>query len=228
MQVRDSQFELIIFDLDETLIEIPHAYDFFDGLIIETLKKIGITPIPLQTERDRLWRTGKEYIEILKSWGIENPVQFWSIFDELDFDRRKQLILKGEIKPFYDTAPTLEKLKSLNIKLAILTNTIRRITDYTLHCFGLARFIDYTLALGDTQEKCKPEPDGVFEILNFFSILPEHAAMVGDSQNDMEAGLKAKVRCFRIMRDHLKSSKNASSGYNFSIISSLTEIFNFI
>jgi phosphoglycolate phosphatase len=229
IRVNEKKVEVIIFDLDETLIEIPDAYHFFDDIIIITLKKMGISSIPTQEERDRLWRTGKEYIEILKSWGINDPKQFWSIFDEIDFERRKELMVRGEIKPFPDTLTTLERLQSKNYKLAILTNTIKKITDYTLEYFGITPFINFALALGDTQERCKPEPDGVFEILKFFSIPPEKAVMVGDSQNDMEAGFKAKIKCFRIIKDQSKLAKiGNSTPLNYSIIFSLSDLLNLI
>ena len=83
MQARN--FELIILDLDETLIDIPNSYSFFDEMIIETLKKMSIPTIPSQEERDRLWRTGRDWMLIVKKWGIDEPKKFWNVFDELDF-----------------------------------------------------------------------------------------------------------------------------------------------
>lgn len=223
-----SKYRLIMFDMDETLIEIPNAYSFFDGIIVETLSRLGFKSTPPQEERDLIWRAAKESVVGLKAWGITDPRSFWSTFDKIDFERRKALIKDGAIKPYHDTIPSLKKLRSDDIKISIITNTIPEIAEYTLNHFNMTSLFDYVLALGDDQESCKPEPHGIFKTLDHFGVDKHEAAIVGDSSADMTAGMEAGVDCYRVLRDPGRIARLDLSQVKYTLITDLESLFKYL
>ena len=104
-----DDIRVILFDLDDTLIEIENSYDYFDGIIQQVFIKEGIT-VPSAEQRDLLWRNSN-YKELLRSWGFPDYILFWKIFDDIDFEGRKKLIKQGKIRIYNEVQPLLELLR---------------------------------------------------------------------------------------------------------------------
>ena len=76
--------------------------------------------------------------------------------------------------------------------MAVLTNKPLKMTVQILEGLGLAKFFSAVYG-GDSFEKKKPDPLGAFSILNELSTEPEHAAMIGDSDVDIQTARNARM-----------------------------------
>ena len=218
----------MLFDLDNTLIEIPNTWIYFDTIIQNVMGQIYDLPIPLKEQRDTLWRSGKEYITILHSWGVQDPDDFWYQFDQLDAQKRRMLIKQQKLYLYEDTLPTLNKLKKIpDLKLGIVTNTPTFLALEELNAYHLTHFFDEIIGLGEDQSICKPEPTGINLILQKLNKKPENTIFIGDSSVDILAGIRAKVS--PVLIDRQSKKINGLKGIQTSEyihFKSLTEVFN--
>lgn len=85
----------------------------------------------------------------------------------------------------------LELLLSQGKQIAILTRNGKDIAHETLDACGLMDFFEPTLVLSRDCYAPKPEPDGIWALLNAWQSAPAEAVMVGDYKFDLEAGQRA-------------------------------------
>lgn len=220
-----GKIQCLLFDLDNTLIDIPNTWTFFDSIITEVIGQDYHLPIPSQAERDSLWRTGKEYIAILKNWGVTDSDDFWAKFDARDSPKRKKYISLGKIAPFSDVPGALEQLKSAQFIMGIVTNTTTQIALEEITNFRLQSYFELILGLGEKQATCKPEPDGIIAALKRLGKKASETLYVGDSTIDLIASKRAGVRPILIDRTgHKEIDPNEIKPTEFSRIKTLSEL----
>lgn len=188
-----SKISCILFDLDNTLVEIPNTWQYFDELIVEVMEYDFKLPIPTSEQRDQLWRSGKEYIKILKEWGIDHHQQFWYLFDKRDGIKRKKYIQENLLIMYDDVTPALEAISKNPVKIGLITNTPQFIAEMELEVFGLKKYFHSIFGLGDDQTMCKPEPEGVYQCLEDCQCHSSETILVGDNQIDLLAAKRAGV-----------------------------------
>jgi FMN phosphatase YigB (HAD superfamily) len=199
---------ILFFDLDNTLVEIQNSHDFFDSIIIDVFKERSIDP-PEKEERNRLWRDSN-YKTLLKEWNYPDPVVFWKRFDKIDLKKRKELFTQGSLKLFEDVFPILKKISTFEgVYLILITNSSKEIVEFELTSFDLKQFFNMILALGDTQDDCKPNPRRILESLTNLSekyhFSNDRVFIVGDSPFDISAGKNAEIKSILLRRkDHSK------------------------
>ena len=218
----------VLFDLDNTLVGMPNTWNFFDTLIQDVLKMDYSLFIPSIAERNSLWRSGKEYVSILKRWGVIDPNDFWIKFDQRDGIKRKKLIMDGQLILYDDVIPTLKKLNNMGIKTGIVSNTPDFIVDYELDHFNLSSFFDEVLGLGDDQSICKPEKDGIIMVLKKLECMPSNTVFIGDSEVDLIAAQRAKVIPIFIDRKKKKSRKFTINPETYIKFTDLNQIFDYM
>ncbi len=224
--------------MDNCLVEIPNIGNYFDKLLVETLKEFDVKRIPEFNERKQIWFVGKQYINLLKSWGIKTHQKFWKVLDLKDFKQRKKLIHDGRIMLFEDVLQVLKELYRLNKRMGIISNTPDNIIKYQLDYFKIKKYFDIVVGLGEDQTICKPEPTGINIVLNYFSEngqikreknfkrIQSEAIMIGDSIVDIISANRAKVKsCLILRKQHHYTEEIKSWEYqpNF-IINQLDEI----
>ena len=91
-------------------------------------------------------------------------------------------------RPYPEVAETLEKLGSL--PMAVLTNKPVRMSVRILEVLGLARYFKAIYG-GNSFERKKPDPEGARTILRELGMSAEEAAMVGDSEVDVQTARNA-------------------------------------
>lgn len=95
------------------------------------------------------------------------------------------------IKVHDEALETLERLSAAGIKLGAWSS--RKLTLIpSLEHSGIARYFDSIVHGGQVTEH-KPHPEGLFKSLSQLSVSPERAAMIGDADVDIEAGVAAGV-----------------------------------
>lgn len=207
--------------MDKTLID-NQVVDF-DEILVQALGMLGLE-VP-KSERDTLWKSGKEHVHLLSRWGVADQRGFWKIFDDLDFETRDKYIHSGHIALYPDTVDCLDRLREIDqFSLALLTNTPLPLARHQLESFHLQGYFDFILALdmGEyDQLTAKPEPWGVFFILDYFRSetgvdFKETSIFIGDSTIDMMTARNAGIPGIQILRAGRTRLPNA-----FHVITSL-------
>ena len=175
--------------------------------------------------RDTLWRTGKEYIAILQSWGVEDPNGFWELFDCRDEYERRALIETDQLIIQPDIWPTIRALKSRHYQLGIITNSPSQIALMELEAYSMAEEFEIIVGLGETQDICKPEPDGILMALEKLGFESSEVVFVGDSTIDLVAAKRANVAAILLDRSGIKQIHNEElTDADYLVITSLDQL----
>jgi phosphoglycolate phosphatase len=89
----------------------------------------------------------------------------------------------------------LERMRSMQLRLACVTNKSQRFTAALLEQLGLAREFEIVVA-GDTLPQKKPDPAPLLHACRGFGIAPAEMLMIGDSVNDAQAARAAGCPVF--------------------------------
>jgi len=175
----------VIFDMDGVLVDSKNAwYKLFNN----TLNKYGMKSIDDERFTKDVW--GKAIESVIKKYFKGRDVKEIS---SSYFDRFPGFI--KDIRKIEGVDEVLEFLDRKGLKKAVVTNTFRKQAIEVLKSVGLAERFDVILC-GDDVREGKPEPEIVLKACSSLGVGPEHAIMVGDTQNDIIAGRKAG--CFTV------------------------------
>jgi len=179
----DKKIQLVIFDLDGTLIDAYQAvYESINFCMTEN----GRRPV----SHAKIKRT--------VGWGDRHLLA--ALWGEKDLDRVLRMYrrhhrdaLKRGSKLLPGAREVLEKLRSRGYLLAVASNRPTKFSLIVLRHLGIWRHFDYVLC-GDKARRPKPYPDILRQILKRFKLAPSQAMYVGDMTIDVEAGRRARVR----------------------------------
>jgi HAD superfamily hydrolase (TIGR01509 family) len=169
----------LLFDLDNTLVEFKHMFDFWEPHFRETLLSHGVQA------------TEKEAMHILTSGMINNMLSdlmvdihaFWADFNIIDFKARRRGLETGEITLYEDAVPTLDSLKEEY--LAIVSNTHLDCVMMEMEYLGLSPYFRKVAAYTG-KENPKPHPQLAHAALDgrpFSQIF-----VIGDARADILCG----------------------------------------
>lgn len=162
-----SQYELIIFDFDDT---IAHLDVDWSGLKDDLAKMFGRPFRPLELVLEVM--EGKEkqeahaFVEQKEIEGIEG------------------------MYPIKSTVDIIMRMKSNGKKMAILTANSRACIVKALAKLGLSEIFDEMVCREDVKRH-KPDPEGLFAILDKTGTSPDKAIYIGDRQKDMDTAVAA-------------------------------------
>ncbi len=191
-------FDFYLFDLDGTLLNLGNIGEYADQILVETLRKLGVYKVPNIDKRRELWRSGRNFQQVLNKWGLAESLNFWKYFDETDFEKRKILLKNEKITLYDDVKIVLDLIYSHKEtkKLAICTNTANYIADYFLKHFQISKYFHEIYSMKyNNQDFAKPSPKGILIILENlgFNSRKHKALMIGDSINDIKAAKAANI-----------------------------------
>lgn len=109
----------------------------------------------------------------------------------------------------------LDKLKTNNIKLAVLTNRGSSLPSLLKH-FGVYDYFDKMITSADVLTP-KPDPEGLNSILDHFKISKADAIFIGDAEPDYYAAKAGKVQFY----SYRKANNDAHVINNFSDINDI-------
>ena len=173
----------VIFDLDGTLSDSIHSIKYCAD---RALKPLGFGPF---TEEDYKYFVGDGAANLIRRALAAGGDKDGLYFQET-FDRYKELFAVDcmyEVKPYDGIKELLNALKERGIKLAVLSNkphaeTIRVIESL----FGEDVF---DILHGQIEGvPIKPDPAGVFRIMEQLSLEPGEILYLGDTATDMKTG----------------------------------------
>lgn len=178
----------IFFDLDGTLFETAPQ---LASAVNNMLRDLKMKTLP-EDEISKFIGKGADNL-IRKSILLSSNKNANDFFvDGLDYFHHHYSLNAHESLPYDGVIETINFLKNKDIKLACITNKPSIFTDKILVNSGLADSLDLILS-GDSLERMKPDPLPLTFSCDYFKIKPNEAIMVGDSINDIEAGLAAET-----------------------------------
>jgi HAD superfamily hydrolase (TIGR01548 family) len=184
--------KLLIFDLDDVLVDTSHSYDEAIARSVAAFTR-GNSPV-----------TRAEVEKVRREGGFNDD---WELTQELLFRRGYRIDFKTTVATFQsfylgknmdglitneewliETA-LLDRLSGLYL-LAIFTGRPRREAEFVLNQNGVAGRFQKVIAREDVS-KLKPDPEGLVSLVDKFS--PKVAWYVGNSIDDARAAKGAKI-----------------------------------
>lgn len=178
-------FKAVIFDLDGTLLD---TLDDIADSMNSILTRHGF---PVH-ERDRYRHFVGDGVEMLVKRALPVNGQAEGILRECLREYNEEYEKKGNqmTGPYDGVIETLNRLKSLPIRLAVLSNKPH---DATLRCvneFFPANTFDMALGQMDGMPR-KPDPAGALRIAEFLDLSPQDILYCGDTDVDMKTAVAA-------------------------------------
>lgn len=183
-----------IFDLDGTLTNTLESMTYS---VNQTLKEMGLSQITKDQCRLFVGNGARVLMEkSLRAAGdpeglrIEEGMEIYGrIFDEN---------CTYHVTPYDGIVEMLENLKKKNIRLAVLSNKPDQQTVKVVHeIFGDTLF-DYAQGQKEGIRR-KPEPDGVYAIMDNMHVKKEECLYVGDSEVDIATGRNADLKTVGVL-----------------------------
>ncbi|MER2491513.1 phosphoglycolate phosphatase [Catenovulum sediminis] len=190
MSSPSQKTDILLFDLDGTLVD--SAPDLALA-VNDTLQQLGRNTFSQEVIRGWVGNGAKTLIERALSGDIE-------ISPDLDpelsakalaiFLHSYQQNVCVHSKLYDGVLNSLQTLKELGYKLAVVTNKPERFIQPILDGLGLTDVFD-TLVGGDTLTQKKPAPEPLLHACQLMGASIERCLMIGDSRNDILAAKAA-------------------------------------
>ena len=213
--------KLCIFDLDGTLMNTIPAISHFGN---SALKKFGFPEI----EPDRykiLVGNGRDLLvhRMLAESGNDTEENYKNVGGAYD--------CAYEADPLYKTAPydgiveLLDNLKEKGFALAVLSNKPDNVTQDVVHLFFGDRFD--VVAGKKPGINPKPDPTGVFAILDELKMTAEESWFIGDTYVDIATGKNAGIETIGVLWGFRDEAELTEAGAD-NIVAKAGEILDII
>jgi HAD superfamily hydrolase (TIGR01509 family) len=205
---------LVVFDFDGTLFDVSDA--ICHGFN-EALRRRGRAPLP--RERIHAW-IGRPLIEM---FALEDPAASDDVLRASVETYREVFhpIAVGLSRALPGLRECLDELGSTH-RFAIVTNRARRGAKDILVGHGLLDRFDPILGIDDVQ-RVKPHPEPVLAAMRHAGAGPDETVMVGDTADDIRAGLAAGTAAVGVTTGFTPREALAAAGAH-AVIASLAEL----
>ena len=179
----------VIFDLDGTLLNTLPSIAWFGNLALE---KNGLQPI----EEDKYRYMAGEGAKLLVERMIEeNGASQEAYFEKVYHDYRTAYDADTAYKTaYYDgILELLGALQHFHMHMAVFSNKPQPQVDHVISAFFPESLFDVVQGAVEGLPR-KPDPTGVFQILEKWNISAEECLYIGDTATDMKTGKAAGCR----------------------------------
>ncbi|MAV89428.1 MAG: hypothetical protein CMG05_02405 [Candidatus Marinimicrobia bacterium] len=202
----------IVFDWNGTLID--DAWIFVD-ILNSLLKNRNLNQIDLNKYQEMFCFPLTDFYQNL---GFDvNPDAFNILKEDFVFEYNKR---QFSAHLFPDAVDTLNKIKSHNVKLSILSASNQKILSSLMNFYSINHYFTHILGV-DNYEAAGKEKLG-FKLLNFLGESRSDIVMVGDTDLDYRVSQKLGIDCILISRGH--QSHKRLSVLDCPVIYSLTDL----
>lgn len=204
--------KLVIFDLDDTLINFVATREIAHCELAKELEREGIDAsafLRACTQVDRplfsLFEQGRLTRQEYRIRRFTDPFGLVGLEPRNDLVERLNTLFMDCVNDrpmvFDDVRPVLAALRKGGIRTAILTNGPSDGQRRKLKATGLAQDVDH-ISIGEEVGFSKPLPQAFHSVVDRFSLTPAEALMVGDSPElDYDAALRAGLEAVLLDRD---------------------------
>ena len=202
----------IVFDWNGTLID--DAWIFVD-ILNSLLKKRNLNQIDLNKYQEMFCFPLTDFYQNL---GFDvSPDAFNILKEDFVFEYNKR---QFAAHLFPDAIDTINKIKSHNVKLSILSASNQKILSSLMNFYSINHFFTHILGV-DNYEAVGKEKLG-FKLLNFLGESRSDIVVVGDTDLDYRVSQKLGIDCILISRGH--QSHQRLSVLDCPVIYSLTDL----
>lgn len=187
-------FDLILFDLDGTLIET--APEIADA-VNDTLAEVGRAAVTQQQVNDWIGHGTRElliqalaFTDQTTADAIRSRADFAGIESVFSAHYQRRCGTRSQLYP--RVRDTLQTLHSAGVKQVVMTNKESRYTQRVLQAHHLLPLFEHVIS-GDTLPVKKPNPAGIHGCLQRFGVPPSRALFVGDSSIDVATARNAGI-----------------------------------
>ena len=185
-----KKFELIIFDLDGTLVDSAKDIMIANN---KTLEKFGYKPISFKNVKHIIGQGIRvNIIRSLKMQNVKiNKKKENEMYDFFFSFYKKNLYVESKI--YGGLNSFLKNLKKQGYKLAVCSNKLETLTKIVLKKTKLLKYFDF-VAGGDTFAHRKPHPSVLNNIIKNFKINKNNVLFIGDSEHDYHSALNSNIK----------------------------------
>ena len=194
MQNFENNFDLVMFDLDGTLI---HTSPEIADAINDALRELGLPDITQEQVNSWIGRGTRDLLSQAIASGTGVPAEtvrsaeaFVAQVAVFDKHYHQRCGTRSELFP--QVRETLTALRERGIKLAIVTNKEARFTQPVLAFHQMQALFDEIISV-DTFPVKKPDPVGLLHCMKRLGVAAERALFVGDSSIDVATARNAGV-----------------------------------
>ncbi|MGL4251546.1 MAG: phosphoglycolate phosphatase [Aeromonas sp.] len=184
----ERAFDLVLFDLDGTLIDSAAQLALAINL---TLTDLGLAQADEAVIRTWVGNGADKMIQRALAYSEANPELFTqarSIF----LQHYNTFLLQG-LAMYDGVAQSLRRLQTLGYKQAIVTNKPSDFVAPILDALGISDCFALWLG-GNCVSVKKPSPEPLLHACHEMGVSPERTLMVGDSENDVLAAKAAGIK----------------------------------
>lgn len=187
--------KLVMFDLDGTLIDsVPDLAVATDQMLVQ----LGRAPAGMDKVRNWVGNGAPMLVRRALADGFaeqhisaEQEAQALAIFMQVYGTGNSLTTL------YPGALATLQSLKMLGVKLALITNKPEKFIPELLAEMQIAEYFEWVVG-GDTLPQKKPDPAGLLWVMQQAGVTAEQCLFVGDSRNDVQAARSAGVACIAV------------------------------
>jgi beta-phosphoglucomutase len=187
-----ANYKAILFDMDGVLID---ARDWHYDALNEALKLFGLEI----TREDHLSRfnglSTKTKLNMLTDDGLL-PRVLHPIIEAVKQDRTLRIAAQ-QCFPIVSHQIMMTRIKSSGIKIGLVTNSIRKSTEFMLEYAGLLKFMDVIVTNEDVSEG-KPSPQGYLLAMKMLGAKPNETIVVEDGHFGIQAAKSAGAEVIQV------------------------------
>ena len=188
-----SKYKAVLFDMDGVLID---ARDWHYEALNQALDIFG-----LMINRDEhLSRfdglSTRQKLNMLSEDG-RLPLELHSVIEAVKQDRTLRIAAQ-KCFPNVSHQILISRLKHSGFKVGLVTNSIRKSTEFMLEYAGLLNFMDVVVTNEDVNQG-KPSPDGYKLAMSKLGVLPSETLVVEDGDYGVMAATNAGIEVIRVV-----------------------------
>lgn len=201
------KYDAVIFDLDgtltDTLGDLRNSVNF-------ALRQFGFPERTLDEIRSFVGNGVRKliYLSVPENTSEEVSEKCLDVFKE--YYKNNSLV---ETKPYDGIIPMIEILKNQGVRTAVVTNKMHEAAKEIAEIF-FGDLIDITLGQIDGVAQ-KPEPDGIYHVLEKLGVSKEKSVYVGDSEVDCITAKNADIPCIGVTWGFRDESVLVENGADF-------------
>jgi phosphoglycolate phosphatase len=201
-----SKFELVIFDLDGTLVDSKADIIYCFN---QSLSKFGIEALPEELIAKHV---GTGIRPLLKEVFANYPKTTLSeLTQEFESLYSKNLTKQTKLYP-----GMLEILLQCQSKKAVLTNKMQVFADMMIDQLNLREYFVGVFGR-DAFDTCKPDPLPVFKVCEKFNMNLQKTIIIGDTETDIKTGKNSEIATCGVLYGYGNQSEIVASRPDFIV-----------
>ncbi|MBE7054793.1 MAG: HAD family hydrolase [Ruminococcaceae bacterium] len=210
-----------IFDMDGTTVNTINSIAYFAN---NALNKAGLPSIDTDTYKIMVGNGAKVLVErMIKNVGADEKY-FEEVAKEYNTTYDNDFLYLTE--PYDGIIDMLKKLKDMGIKVTILSNKPHATAVKVSNALFADKLVDICYGARDGVA-LKPDPAGVFEIMDELGLNTDECVYIGDTSTDMKTGKSAELYTVGVLWGFRGRQELEESGAD-AIISHPSELIDII